>query len=60
LVAGHVKSGSLAAIRQHFDEREWLFYDDEWVRAELKKLAALGYENDLAVMVAKLFTRNSS
>ncbi len=57
LVAGHVKSGSLVAITRHFAEKGWLFYDVEWIRAELKKLATLGYENDLAVMVAKLFVK---
>ena len=45
------------ALHQFFDENEWLLYDEYWVKERLEKLAAKGYENDVAVIVAKLFSR---
>jgi hypothetical protein len=58
LVAGRVHPHSREALHDHFEKNGWLFYDDIWLRDELKKLAKLGYEDDLAIMVAKLFEKS--
>jgi hypothetical protein len=57
LAAGKVYSGSRELLHQWFEERGWLFFDDRWIKTSLLKLAELGYENDVAVIVAKLFAR---
>ena len=59
LVAGRVYPKSRVALKQHFDERGWLLFDDTWIKDKLRDLAKLGYENDVAIIVAKLFERTS-
>jgi hypothetical protein len=60
LVAGHVKSNRDEELASVFSERGWFFYGPKWLRDQLCKLADLSYENDLAVMVAKLFERTQA
>jgi hypothetical protein len=57
LVAGKVYPKSREQVKKHFQEHNWLFYDESWIRERLGELADLGYENDVAIIVAKLFER---
>jgi hypothetical protein len=44
-------------LHEHFQDRGWILYDENWVRQKLELLANKGYEDDIAVQVAKLFSR---
>lgn len=56
LVAGHIyNDNSRQQIREQFQHEGWLFYDEIWIRDGLAEIAKMGYENDVAVIVAKLF-----
>jgi hypothetical protein len=57
LVAGRIASErDRMQLRQYFASKDWLLWDDEWLRAELLKASAAGYENDSHIVVAKLLT----
>jgi len=43
-------------IHEHFQKNGWILYDEEWIKARLAKFADIGYEDDVAILVAKLFT----
>ncbi len=58
LVAGHIHSKSLHDLREHFNMNGWDLFDTEWIRERLKKLAGLDYENDVAVIIAKLLRKD--
>jgi hypothetical protein len=58
LVVGHVKNDkSRQQIHEQFQQEGWHFYDENWIQEEFRKLAELGYENDVAIIVAKLLGR---
>jgi hypothetical protein len=57
LVAGKVHERSRAALVAHFQQNGWLLYDEVWIRERLAELSGLGYEDDVAIIVAKLFHR---
>jgi hypothetical protein len=57
LAAGRVRPNHAARIQAHFDERDWLFWDTEYIRKELKSLSESGYENMVAAVVSKLILR---
>jgi len=58
LVAGKVASETdRECIRLYFNELGWLFYDDKWLKEKLQKASTGSYEDDIAVIVAKLFCR---
>jgi len=58
LVTGHIATDKdRVALHQFFDDNGWLLYDEYWVKERLEKLATKGYENDVAVIMAKLFSR---
>ena len=40
-----------------FKKNGWLLLDEYWVKRGLEKLANKGYQNDVAIIVAKLFSR---
>jgi hypothetical protein len=44
-------------LRDHFKQNEWFLYDEFWVKKGLLALAKTGYDNDVAVLTAKLFNR---
>ena len=46
-------------IRAHFAREGWLLFDEFWVKKGLLALANSGYDNDVAVITAKLFDRIS-
>lgn len=58
LVAGRIATESdCKKLHQYFEEQGWLLYDDKWIRQGLEKASAGSYEDDIAVIVAKLFSR---
>lgn len=58
LAAGKIASGrSRELLHAHFEERGWLLLDEEWIAAQLAHMSSSGYENNIAVMVAKLLGR---
>jgi len=58
LVAGRIATDSdRKELHQYFEEQDWLLYDDKWIRQRLEKASAGSYEDDIAVIVAKLFSR---
>jgi len=58
LAAGKIASDSdRKRIRALFRSRGWLLFDDNWLRDALKRVAASGYDNQVAAVVAKLLLR---
>ena len=57
LVAGKVRKQGREDLQGYFESQNWQFYDDIWLRQRLNDLAQIGYENNIAVMVAKLFAK---
>ena len=58
LAAGKIASErSRQALRSHFEARSWLLMDEEWIALRLAAMASEAYENDVAIMVAKLLLR---
>ncbi len=56
LVAGKIISDSdREKLKCHFACKGWILHDAEWLKKGLTKLSSVGYEDDVAVMVAKLF-----
>ena len=52
-----VSDGDREKIREHFDDRGWYFWDDEWIRRRLKAISKEGYENSSVAIVSKLLLR---
>jgi len=44
-------------LHAHFQKNGWILYDEHWVKEGLEQMAKKGYENDVAIQVAKLFSR---
>jgi len=58
LVCGKIVSEQdRGLLRDHFDERGWLLWDDIWLREKLKLLSEGGYENSSVAAVSKLLLR---
>jgi hypothetical protein len=59
LAAGKIAAKSdVNAMHAHFDANGWLLFDENWVRKHLRATAEAGYENDVALVVAKVLERN--
>jgi hypothetical protein len=43
-------------LQEKFHEEGWRLFDDCWIRQRVRELADQDYEDDLAVLVAKLMT----
>ena len=56
-MAGHVNENERDDIRSLFNSNGWILYDESWLKGKLTKLANEKYENNIAVMVAKLLNR---
>ena len=55
LAAGRVATAKdRDRIKAHFDERRWLFLDEQWAQDGLRALATGGYDNSIAAVAAKL------
>jgi len=57
LVAGHIFQDRSENIRNYFVSRGWFFWSPEDVRDKVNALAAKGYENEPAIITAKILMR---
>ena len=57
LACGKVYESGRAKLRAHFQAQGWELWDEQWLREKLKRMAALGYENQVSAVVAKLLLR---
>lgn len=58
LVCGKiVSSQDRLLLREHFENNDWLLWDDQWLKQELKKMSESGYENSAVAVVSKLLMR---
>lgn len=61
LAAGRVASeADRIKLKEHFSNRGWLFWDDEWLRSALVEVSKRGYENEVLAIVAKLLLRKNA
>ncbi len=59
LAAGHIhRRTDVAGLRNHFEANHWLLFDPQWVAKRLASATSSSYENDIALMTAKLLSRN--
>jgi hypothetical protein len=54
LVAGHIARESRQGLQKRFDSEGWILLTDEWIANHLKAMAGDAYEDDVAMIVAKL------
>ncbi|CAG1005997.1 hypothetical protein MTYP_03314 [Methylophilaceae bacterium] len=57
LVAGKVYKSHSEEIRKYMEKRKWLFWSPEDIKQKVIALANLGYENNAAIITAKILTR---
>jgi len=57
LVAGHIYQDRSEKIRTYFVSKGWFFWSPEDVRDKVNALAAKGYENEPAIITAKILMR---
>lgn len=57
LVAGHIYQDRSENIGSYFVSKGWFFWSPEDVRDKVNALAAKGYENELAIITAKILMR---
>lgn len=58
LAAGKIATDNdRSKLQEHFREKGWVLYDDEWLVGRLKQVSSSGYENEVAAIVAKLLLR---
>jgi hypothetical protein len=44
-------------LHEIFNKKGWILWDENWVKEGLENLAMKGYENNVAIIVSKLFAR---
>jgi len=54
LAAGHIRKGDKEKIQNHCEKNGWRLFGEDWFREEFEKLAEADYENDIAIVAAKL------
>jgi len=57
LVAGKIYQERNTEIRDYFESKGWFFWSPEDVRDKVNALAAKGYENEPAIITAKILMR---
>jgi hypothetical protein len=57
LVAGHIYQGRSERIRSYFASKGWFFWSPEDVRGKVNALVEKGYENEPAIITAKILMR---
>lgn len=57
LAAGKVYQGQSGPIREFMAEKKWLFWSPEDIKQKVTALAERGYENDPAIITAKILMR---
>lgn len=58
LLAGNIYQSTELNLRSHFAQQgysDWLMWGPETIKANLVNLATMGYENDITVIVSKIF-----
>lgn len=59
LAAGKIASSQdRAKLSAHFETKGWLLFDEEWLCGELGRFSDAGYEDEVAIVVAKLLRRH--
>ena len=54
LAAGHIRKGDEEKVRQHCEKKRWGLFDKQWFCQQFDDLAKSAYENDIAIVAAKL------
>ncbi len=57
LAAGNVYQSKSNEIEEIFQRRNWLFWSPEYIKEKVCALAAKGYENEPAIITAKILMR---
>jgi len=57
LAAGNVFQNKSNEINEYFISKKWLFISPEDIKEKVTNLATMGYENEPAVITAKILTR---
>ena len=57
LAAGKVHQGMSESVREFMTKRQWFFLSPEDIKSRVTNLAMLGYENDPAIITAKILMR---
>ncbi len=57
LAAGKVYQGQSGLIREFMEKNKWLFWSPEDIKHKVTALAERGYENDPAIITAKILMR---
>lgn len=57
LAAGKVYQGQSGPIREFMEKKKWLFWSPEDIKQKVTALAERGYENDPAIITAKILMR---
>jgi hypothetical protein len=57
LAAGNVYQRQTAAIREFMSKMKWFFWSPEDIKRKVTALANQGYENNAAIITAKILTR---
>jgi hypothetical protein len=60
LVAGKVRAGQTEQLRSFLAEKGFMYWGPEDIRSKVTALAARGYENDPAIITAKILMRSAS
>jgi len=45
-------------LRAHFEKKGWLLFDEDWLCGHLERFSRAKYENEVAIVVAKLLRRH--
>lgn len=54
LAAGHIRNNNEEDIRQHCQKNGWRLFAPSWFRQQFDQLGEADYENDIAIVAAKL------
>lgn len=58
LVAGRIATEpDRKKLKKYFSDNDWLLFDDNWLMVKLVQASTGSYEDDSAILVAKLFAR---
>jgi hypothetical protein len=58
LAAGKVASKTdREKISEHFKNKSWIFFSDEWIKNELINLSNTDYENEVSIVTTKILSR---
>ena len=57
LAAGNIYQSRSEDIKKHFDDNGWFFWSPEDIKEKVVNLAEKGYENEAAIITAKILMR---